>query len=1124
MKQNLLRKFWLRACMLVAVILCGAGSAWGETVTYSLTPNKASTGLSSTSYITTLTEFTYNGISWKMNQWNPSTLQVKTNQASATSEFRFYNTSAFPGRITKVVLHFSTLTVSNENGFMFLGGTSEVTATQGGTNGTFNNEIKTFTWTPSDDENFTYFAFYQNGKVASGTNKLVEADAIVVTYEESSSSAVATTTTIDASGITNTDVYTSTAAGSLAATVKAGENAVTGATVTWSGDNDNVATINASTGAVTLVAAGSVTFTASYAGVSGQYEASSATYEMTVTSSAPYVQPTTVEITPNYTFWGKTAQFSGNDFSELSGSQDNVDLSWSKGNGSTYANTTAMRFYKDNTLTFTAPEGYEIKSIALTVSGTYSDLSFAPMGYDNETKTWAGASQTVTMSRPSNADSYATISKFTITIGLPSTDPSISADDVEIAYNATSGSFNFTINNPVDGGSASVSENVDWISDAAVSGNNVTFTATANETKVERSAIVTLTYTYGDNETVTKEVTIIQAGNPNIVDNISDITAAGTYTVKGTIVAKSQRGFIVGDGTGYVYYYNQNYTQADYNIGDKVQLSGSVVVYGGVFEFNNSTEITTATESNYVTEAPTILTGSQMDTRVASTTPAQLSTYVQYEGTLTINNNHYNISGIDGASTAIGSISYPLNTDFTSLDGKIVKVKGYYVGVSSSTYYNTLIVSVEEVLETSITAEDVNIACDATSGEISYTINNPISGTSLSASEEVDWISDVTVNATNNKVTFTTTANTGAERSGVITLTYGSVTKDVRVTQAKYAVDYATLPFEYDGTGAMIDEETGLTQEGVGSNNSKPGIKFDTTGDYVILKINEAPKYLIFDIKGNPGSGTSTSGTFKVQTSADGTDYSDMATYSNKDNTLQTEVFTNIPSDVRYVKWIYVEKESGNIALGNIQAKADFDYTRNKPSSSVYGTLCLPYKAEISGGTLYNIARATFGDDTKASLQSITLEEVGTTAEAGKGYIIKFSENQAKAVRTSNSKVALVTEPIANNGLIGNPTTTGQTVEAGASNFVLQAGELRYCNTVAATNGEYRAYIDASKIDNHEVPAGVKSINLFLNGVDAIDGINSVIENAEIYNIAGQRMNKLQRGVNIVNGKKVLVK
>ena len=176
--------------------------------------------------------------------------------------------------------------------------------------------------------------------------------------------------------------------------------------------------------------------------------------------------------------------------------------------------------------------------------------------------------------------------------GTPSNTPSITASNVELAYNATSGTIEYVLNNPTNDGVISASSNTEWISDVAViPASAVSFTSTVNTASTQRTGTITLTYTYGDNQTVTKNVTVTQAGNPNVVNNISDITAAGTYSVQGTIVAKSQRGFIVGDGTGYVYYYNTNYTQADYNIGDIVKLSGPVVVYGGVFEFNNNATV-----------------------------------------------------------------------------------------------------------------------------------------------------------------------------------------------------------------------------------------------------------------------------------------------------------------------------------------------------------------------------------------------------------------------------------------------------------------------------------------------------------------------------------------------------
>ncbi|MCR5851297.1 MAG: hypothetical protein K6G92_11430, partial [Bacteroidaceae bacterium] len=126
--------------------------------------------------------------------------------------------------------------------------------------------------------------------VATETNTQLRPTAISITYTSTgSSSAVATTTTIDASGITNTDVNTSTAAGSLSATVTvtAGGAAVPSANVTWTSSDTGVATVGETTGVVTLVAAGTTTITATYAGVENEYQPSEKTYNLTVTSSAP---------------------------------------------------------------------------------------------------------------------------------------------------------------------------------------------------------------------------------------------------------------------------------------------------------------------------------------------------------------------------------------------------------------------------------------------------------------------------------------------------------------------------------------------------------------------------------------------------------------------------------------------------------------------------------------------------------------------------------------------------------------------------------------------------------------------------------------------------------------------
>ena len=115
----------------------------------------------------------------------------------------------------------------------------------------------------------------------------------------------------------------------------------------------------------------------------------------------------------------------------------------------------------------------------------------------------------------------------------------------------------------------------------------------------------------------------------------------------------------------------------------------------------------------------------------------------------------------------------------------------------------------------------------------------------------------------------------------------------------------------------------GLTQTVLGTyTNSTPRLKFDTTGDELVLKVepNEddqrGPHAITFDIKGNGFSG----GTFTVKMSEDGVAYEDIAVYTDAIITGTTKTFTllNTNEDVRYFKWVYTERQDGNVALGNI--------------------------------------------------------------------------------------------------------------------------------------------------------------------------------------------------------------
>ena len=363
-----------------------------------------------------------------------------------------------------------------------------------------------------------------------------------------------------------------------------------------------------------------------------------------------------------------------------------------------------------------------------------------------------------------------------------------------------------------------------------------------------------------------------------------------------------------------------------------------------------------------------------------------------------------------------------------------------------------------------INAENVSIAYDATSGEIEYEIENPVDGESLTPTTTADWISNITVG--DDAVTFTATANDGnQDRTATITLSYeGAEDVVVTVTQGHLISEFAELPFEYDGNG-QGDLPDGFTVEGVSSYNSSPKMKFDTAGDYAILAFNETPGKLTFDIKGNPGSGTSIDGTFKVQTSADGVNYTDLETYTELGSTLQSEEF-DLAETVRYIKWIYTEKTSGNVALGNITlAKPEAPST--DPVITVAETSIEVDAAEADGTidlTYHNIV-ITEMTDFDIQFYDAEGEEVSEPdwievlvaeqdPQVGEGYVVSFYmlANEGEA-RTAYFKVfALGDEDYVYSDLV-TVTQAAYVAPATGDEYALFTGDLVEGDYVIYYNG-----------------------------------------------------------------------
>lgn len=221
-----------------------------------------------------------------------------------------------------------------------------------------------------------------------------------------------------------------------------------------------------------------------------------------------------------------------------------------------------------------------------------------------------------------------------------------------------------------------------------------------------------------------------------------------------------------------------------------------------------------------------------------------------------------------------------------------------------------------------------------------------------------------------------------------------------------------------------------------------------------------------------------------------------------------------VSSDV--AKWTVEEATSIEIPLN---AAND-----NTGAGHTYATLCVPF--EITG-----LAGA---DDTEVKAYAPTKEgdyivpgTGATTVTAGTPVLLIGAEGATSVTATIGSSYA--SAPATTNVLTG--TFLGAAIDCTAAtgtNYVMgldaNNGDrigFYHVNNAAFALKANRAYLH---IDGGSVKGFAINWDQLADGVNSLAPSSSIVGDGHIYNLAGQRVSKLQRGVNIVNGRKVIVK
>ncbi|MBD9035407.1 MAG: Ig-like domain-containing protein [Prevotella sp.] len=614
MKQTLhtsRRAFKLALLCLMAFVTWGGNYCIAQETAYKTLSfpddDKNSNGISSyeKSWTAKIGDFSWKITNFNNNNWKNSWTYIKAGSKKFASVATIDNTTPFDKAIGKIVVG-----VEKDVEARFVNSI----CLQVASDANFSNVIETvkliyykktdFVFNVSAPQANLYYRLKFDLKQGSG-NGFVQINK--VEYYEDASNKTATSLSFDAPSYTISKDQTLT----KLPTLKADEQTLSGKTITWSSDNEKVATVDEN-GKVTGVAAGNAKITAKFAG-DDEYETSTASYEIIVKGAPSLSFPET-----SYTVE------MGDVFStpKLEGLPEGVTSAYTSSNKEVATVDAATGEVKivgvgTTTITVTSPETgiYEgaTASYELNVKAAIYKVEF-----DFTTNNWG-----LPTGYNKGEASYTNEAGYTITFGISSSGHKIMGSDSDC--NLIFGKEDATLSLPAfpfavskikvfgkKGASGKVTQNI-FVGNEAVS----TETTNATEDHIYEIAeafqaagnIYTLKVTNPNNTQIAKIV--VYAKDETIAGAINIATEEGYgtfYTNKNYVLPQGLTAF------GYTSIYGNNTLtkSVEYVAGDIVPANTAVVVKGakGSYNYYNTEEVATKTIEN------NLLKGVTTDTKI----------------------------------------------------------------------------------------------------------------------------------------------------------------------------------------------------------------------------------------------------------------------------------------------------------------------------------------------------------------------------------------------------------------------------------------------------------------------------------------------------------------------------
>lgn len=293
--------------------------------------------------------------------------------------------------------------------------------------------------------------------------------------------------------------------------------------------------------------------------------------------------------------------------------------------------------------------------------------------------------------------------------------------------------------------------------------------------------------------------------------HVSDVTAAGTYTIKGlTVYAVANTSVaIAGDNTGYILVYKRSHGLI---VGNTFDAAGNAELYNGVWELNSPSITNIKNGETPIYPNAVEATEDYLNAYASS----QKIQYVHIKGTQT------------GKHIEVGGTKVFMETPNTEMEGKVVDAYGFIYGYHP-TFKNAyfVVTSIKEDLTIPTLSVDQTSkvwAADATDAFIVNVAVNSEGGDWKVTPTALDWAS-ITVDKTAGTITVTPNGANTNETANEATLTIthaldASLRKEISLKQNGKG---EVLPISFNITGAKVTSGTVIFTADKGSGSTAPG-------------------------------------------------------------------------------------------------------------------------------------------------------------------------------------------------------------------------------------------------------------------------------------------------------------